>query len=232
MTKGQRKGGNSRIPAPARTSARTYPQRKYTPMSNSNGQARTPLLPSGVNNQSTSPKGSSEYTLTGEEVIALINVGSGSTPGQVIYNQLITPKSARRLGLLADCWQRVDWKRASLHLVALNGSTVQSGYTMGWLEDPEAQVPTDSSTIIPFLTALRSTTVRQNWVESTSGVQVSTPDKPEMYTSRGSDLRRYSPGRLVVAVAGDVVTTTTFQLMLRYTVRLYVPFARDRKSVV
>jgi hypothetical protein len=161
----------------------------------------------------------------GEEVIRVINVNSGSTAGQVIFNERITPKSTLRLGILSNAWQRIDWKQASLHLVALNGSVVQSGYTMGWLEDPEITVPTASSAVIPFLTGLRSTTVRQAWVESESGVQVATPDKPEMYTQLGSDIRRYSPGRCVVAVAGDVDTQATFQLMLKYTVRLYVPLA-------
>jgi hypothetical protein len=200
-------------------------KRNYQPTVRGNGQARTPLLPVGVNNMATMPKASQDYVVRGEEVAAIINVAAGSSAGQVIYNQIITPMTVRRLGILAGAWQRIDWRQASLHLVALNGSLVQSGYTMGWVEDPELVVPTAPSDIIPFLTALRSTTVRQAWVESESGVQVSTQDKPEMYTQPGSDIRRYSPGRLVVAVAGDVNTAATFQLMLRYMVRLYVPLA-------
>nr|UHS72365.1 MAG: putative coat protein [Tombusviridae sp.] len=193
--------------------------------SQAQGAARTPLLPLGVNNQSTMPSQTGSYTYSAEEVISVVNVASGSTTGQTIFNGLITPKSCRRLGVLANAWQRIDWIRASIHLVALNGSVVQSGYTMGFIEDPEAKVPTDTKELIPFLTALRSTTVRQNWVESTAGVQVGMPDKPEMYTALGSDVRRYSPGRLVIALAGDVGAQATYQLMLRYTVRLYVPFA-------
>jgi len=219
--------GKSRIPVPVNVGANRS-MRKYNP--SRSGQARTPLLPLGVNNKATVPKTSQSYTFNGEEVVAIINVASGSTVGQVVYNQRITPQSALRLGILSGAWQRIDWKRASLHLVALNGSTVQSGYTMGWLEDPEVTVPTAASEIIPFLTALRSTTVRQNWVESEAGMMVATPDKPEMYTQLGSDIRRYSPGRLVVAVAGDVDTAATFQLMLKYHVRLYVPLAKAPAS--
>lgn len=155
----------------------------------------------------------------------MINVEPGSEPGTLIFNNLITPRSCRRLALLASAWQRIDWLKASAHLVALNGSLVQSGYTMGFIEDPEVTMPSDPKDTIPFLTALRSTTVRQNWVESTAGVQVGLADKPEMYTVLGTDVRRFSPGRIVVAVAGDVKENCTFQLMLRYTVRLYVPFA-------
>lgn len=224
MSNRSRNGGGSRIPAPVNGGANRS-KRNYTPNVRAKGQARTPLLPVGVNNMATSPKASQDYVVRGEEVAAIINVSAGSTPGQVIYNRIITPLTARRLGILSSAWQRIDWKQASLHLVALNGSVVQSGYTMGWVEDPELGVPSNPSDMIPFLTALRSTTVRQAWVESESGVQVGTQDKPEMYTQPGSDIRRYSPGRLVIAVAGDVVTAATFQLMLRYHVRLYVPLA-------
>jgi len=219
------KGRNGRAP---QRKMRTLPMQVNT---RNNGQARTPLLPVGVNNKATMPKSSQEYMLTGEEVARIINVNAGSTAGQIIYNELITPLTARRLGILSNAWQRIDWKQVSLHLVALNGSLVQSGYTMGFIEDPELAIPTASSEIIPFLTALRATTVRQNWVESTSGVQVATNDKPEMYTQPGSDIRRYSPGRLVIAVAGDVTTPATFQLMLRYSVRLYVNLALPLASV-
>lgn len=197
-----------------------------------NGSARTPLLPLGVNNKATMPDQAGSYTYQAEELLSLINVAAGSTPGQLIYDALITPASCRRLSLLTNAWQRIDWRQASVHLVALNGSLVQSGYTMGFVEDPEVEVPSSGSGVIGFLTALRSTTVRQNWVESTSGVQVAMPDKPEMYTQLGSDVRRYSPGRLMVAVAGDVAQQATFQLMLRYKVRLYVPLAVISQSQI
>ncbi|APG76575.1 hypothetical protein 3 [Hubei tombus-like virus 15] len=221
MTRSRSTRGNSRKSAPARTSDRAQNRNNMQ----SNNQARTPLLPVGVNNKATMPWNSSEYHVQGEEVISVLNVASGSTAGQTVFNALITPQSARRLGILSNCWQRIDWKTCSLNLVALNGSTVTSGYTMGWVEDPEAPVPDTASELISYLTALRATTVRQNWVQSEAGCQVNTPDKPEMYTQLGSDVRRYSPGRLVIVVAGDVSSACTFQLMLRYRVRLYVPFA-------
>ena len=150
--------------------------RRMAPRNNNsrNGQARTPLLPSGVNNKATMPESSQEMIVRGEELVALINVAAGSTSGQTIYNDTIKPTSARRLGILSTAFQRIDWKTCSLHLVALNGSTVKSGYTMGWIEDPEITVPTGKSEIIGFLTALRATTVRQNWVESTAGMMVMT----------------------------------------------------------
>lgn len=188
-----------------------------------NGQARTPLLPTGVNNTATMPSTTHEYNLVGEEVMATISVNN-SRVGQVVYNQNITPQSVLRLRIMAGAFQRIDWKRASVHLVALNGSVVTSGYTMGFIEDPAVKVPSIESAVIPFLTTLRRTTVRQAWVESESGVQVAIADKPEMYTQPDVDIRRLSPGRVVVATTGDVGSApTTFMIMLKYHVRLFVP---------
>nr|UHS72113.1 MAG: putative capsid protein [Tombusviridae sp.] len=196
------------------------------PRSNGNGgagAARTPLLPTGVNNNATMPNTTHEYHLGGEEIIQLINVNN-TTPGQIVLNTLIDPQSTLRLRIMSGAFQRIDWKKASIHLVALNGSVVTSGYTMGFVEDPEVLIPTIPSAVIPFLTALRKTTVRQAWVESEAGVQVSLADKPEMFTQPGSDIRRHSPGRVVIAATGDVGTApTTFMVMLKYQVRLFVP---------
>jgi len=183
--------------------------------------SQNPLLPSGVNNKSTSPQSSQTYTVEGEEVIQVINT-VGTDAGETLFNTLINPHSVRRLGILADAFQRIDWLECVVKVVPLNGSVVNSGYTMGVIEDPESPVPMDKTNIIAFLTALRSTSVRQAWVASESGQQVSLGDKPEMYTQRGSDVRRYSPGRVLVAAAGNL-GAATFQIMLRYRVRLYVP---------
>lgn len=191
--------------------------------SNGNGQARTPLLPMGVNNKSTMPAGANESILRGEEVISIINVTDTSV-GQVVFNQPIVPQSVLRMRILAGAFQRIDWIKASIHLVALNGSVVTSGYVMGFIEDPEITVPQSGSAVIPFLTALRQTTVRQAWVESESGIQCAMKDKPEMFTQPGTDPRRLSPGRVVIATAGDVGTApTTFMVMLKYHTKLYIP---------
>lgn len=169
------------------------------------------------------PTSAHELNLVGEEVISTISVNNTSI-GQVVFNELLTPQVVLRLRIMAGAFQRIDWRKASIHLVALNGSVVTSGYTMGFLEDPEISVPQVSSAVIPFLTALRQTVVRQAWVESESGVQVAMSDKPEMFTQPGTDVRRWSPGRVVVATTGDVGTApTTFMILLKYNVRLYVP---------
>lgn len=206
-------------------------RRPSGPAVSGNGAARTPLLPMGVNNKATAPPAIQSYSMQMEEVMDIVAVPQSATIGSVVYSALITPAVCQRLKILACAFQRIDWNRASVHLVALNGSTIKSGYTMGFLEDPELAVPETGKDVIPFLTALRTTTVRQAWVESEVGHMVLPRDRPEMYTQPGSDLRRYSPGRVVVAFAGSPGDIATFQVMLRYSVRLYVSMADPRSLI-
>jgi len=193
---------------------------------NGSGAMRDPtnmLIPSGVNNRATMPRNVQSYSPRGEEVIAIIQAGENAQPGDVLFNKQISHESVQRLARLSTCFQRAQWLECSLNLVALNGSTVTSGYTAGFIEDPEVTVPTSPSDVIPFLAALRGTSVRQNWVQSKSGQLVNIKDLPEMYTTKGQDPRRFFIGRYIVALAGSPGPNTTFQLMLKYHVRFSVP---------
>lgn len=169
------------------------------------------------------PQGKQGFRFQGEETVALTSVNA-TQAGEVLYNRLITPQMARRLGVLAGAFQRIKWHECKLRVVPLNGSTVTAGYTAGVVEDPELLVPTSPSDIIPFLTALRATVVRQAWVEDKTGMQVPVADRPEMFTQSGTDIRRYSPGRFVMAAGGNIANGT-FQVLLKYDVTLSVPAA-------
>jgi hypothetical protein len=181
------------------------------------------LLPVGVNNKQTAPRNAQHYNYSATEIIATINVPSGVVAGQTLYKNKMGPESCARLKHLSRAWQRIDWQSVQFKLVALNGSEVKSGYTMGFIEDPEVEFPTNDSETLAFLTSLRGTTVRQAWVESSAGQTVNTRDLPEMFTTLGSDSRRYYIGGLLIAASGEVTTGATFQLMMKYSVKLYVP---------
>jgi len=169
------------------------------------------------------PQGKQGFRFQGEETVAVASVNATQL-GEVLYNRLITPQMVRRLGVLSGAFQRIKWHECKLRVVPLNGSTVTAGYTAGVVEDPELVIPSTPSEIIPFLTALRATVVRQAWVEDKTGMQVPVADRPEMFTQSGTDIRRYSPGRFVMAAGGNI-TNGTFQVLLKYDVTLSVPAA-------
>jgi hypothetical protein len=189
-----------------------------------NQNPKTPLMPSGVNNKATMPRKMQSYTVEGEEVLQVINVASGSTAGQLIYNSRISHDSAARLSLLSKAFQRVRWHNVTINCVPVNGSVVQGGYNFGFIEDPEIEPPiSGTSEVIPFMTALRGTSVRQNWVQSQTGQTVKLNELPEMYSVLGTDQRRYYIGRALLALTGDVTIAASFQILLKYRVTLMVP---------
>jgi len=169
------------------------------------------------------PQGMQGFRFQGEETVVVKTVTT-STAGEILYNRLITPQMVRRLSVLCSAFQRIKWHECKLRIVPLNGSTTTAGYTAGVIEDPELTVPAEKSGIIEFLTALRATVVRQAWVEDKTGMQVPVSSRPEMFTQVGSDVRRFSPGRFVMA-AGGPITNGTFQILLKYDVTLSVPAA-------
>jgi hypothetical protein len=199
------------------------PPKRQRPRGRGNGNARTPLLPAGVNNKETMPKGASSVRFCGSELVDIRSV-NGTSVGETIYETLITPSMCRRLGLVAQAYQRIKWHKAKIRIVALNGSTTTAGYTAGVIEDPEIVVPATGKNKVALLTSCRASVVRQAWVEAEGGMMVPVKDMPEMFTHEGSDVRRYSPGRFVM-VAGGNIENGTFQIHLDYDVTLGVPIA-------
>lgn len=187
----------------------------------SNGAAKTPLLPVGVNNKVTMPQGAAPFRFRGSEVMTVISVVS-SVIGERLVDTLISPSSVARLGSVASNFQRIKWHKAQIRIVPLNGSTTTAGYTAGVIEDPELKPGFTGKALLQFLTGLRATVVRQSWVASEAGLQVDVKDRPEMYVQQGTDVRRWSPGRFVMAAGGEI-TNASFQIHLDYDVSLFVP---------
>lgn len=184
--------------------------------------AKTPLLPTAVNNEATMPTGQQKSRFIGEEVIDIVEITS-SQLGEKIFDKLITSKVVSRLSKASDLFQRVIWRKAEIHIVPLNGSTTTAGYTAGFVEDPEIVLPTGKA-LLRQLTSMRSTVVRQAWVAEQAGKLVAPNNLPEMYTQQGSDLRRFAIGRVVIAAGGNI-TNAVFQVMLKYVVDMFVPIA-------
>jgi hypothetical protein len=189
------------------------------------GNQSNKLIPNGVNNRATMPPSVQRYVVEGEEVVRIVTGKENAIAGDIIANELIATNSVERLSILARTFQRVKWLKAEIHIVALNGSLATSGYNAGFVEDPEAPVPTVPSAVIPFLTSMRTTSIRQTWVETSVGHLVRLNDLPEMYTARGTDPRRLFIGRFLAAYTGAPGPNVSFQINLKYKVEFSVPIA-------
>lgn len=187
------------------------------------------MVPPGLNNRATVSRANQSVRMVGcSEIIGTYTPRPDSKAGDVFINERISVDSCARLSTQASLFQRVFWQRVSLKLIALNPSTVKAGYNVGYVEDPLIDVPALSSDVLPFLTGLRGTEVRQNWNQSDAGIIMARQFLPEMYTTEGGDPRRFFIGRVVAACTGPPGPDVVFQLQLEYTVTFAVPAVRQR----
>lgn len=187
------------------------------------------MVPPGLNNRATvSRSNQSVYMENCSEIIGTYSPPANAKAGDVFINERISVNSCARLSTQALLFQRVFWQRVSLKLIALNPSTVKAGYNVGYVEDPLIDVPSSSLEVLPFLTGLRGTEVRQNWNQSDAGIIMARKFLPEMYTTEGGDPRRFYIGRVVAACTGPPGPDVSFQLQLEYTATFAVPAIRQR----
>lgn len=211
----------SKIPRPVKAVSK----RKYVNTATSG--PKNPLLPVSLNNNATVAKTSESFRMVGTEYSGQpITLRGREEPGEIIYNKLITPAICPRLQAQSKCWQRYKINKIGGQLVTLNGSTVQSGYTMAYIDDPSYPIRLDSKGITN-LTAFRGSTVRQNWVMSSVSNTTKNGERPPLFVAERGDVRLYSPGRVVVQLNGQPASGdndfSTWALMINYDITFYSP---------
>lgn len=203
------------------------PTRRRATTSSSYSGPKNPLLPSSLNNNMTVDSSSKSFRMVGTEYAGQPrNLTGNETPGQILFNTLVTAASCPRLAAMSRCWQRYTVNKLSAVLVTLNGAVVQSGYTMAYIDDPAYPIRSDAKGIVN-LTAFAGSTVRQNWVMSSVDNTTRNGQKPPLFVTTTGDIRLYSPGRIVVQLNGTPAntpnTTVTWALMLKYDITFHHP---------
>lgn len=190
------------------------------------GASMTPLLPQSINNRITSNASTKPYRFVGTEYMGQpITLTGNEAPGKILFNQIITTALCVRLAAQAKCWQRYTVNKLKGTVVTLNGSLVQSGYTMAYIDDPSYPIRTDSKGIVN-LTAFKGSTVRQNWVSSSVSSTTKNGDRPPLFVQEGADPRLHSPGRLVLQLNGTPSADNvhvTWAIMLEYDITFHSP---------
>jgi hypothetical protein len=188
-----------------------------------------PFMPQSVNNNATVSNTSKQFRMVGTEYASQpVTLNPTSPAGTIIFNTLLLANLCPRLNIISQAWQRWKINKLSFKIVTLNGSTVQSGYTLAFIDDPSYPIGTNPSDIVN-LTAFKGSCVRQNWVESSVLRVTKNGDNPPLFvnSSTGSDPRLFSPGRVVCMLNGPPAVgegnAATWALMLEYDVSFFVP---------
>lgn len=151
--------------------------------------------------------------MTGTDLIHSYEIRIGDLPaGTVVASELITPGSFRRLARVASAYQRIHYTRLRFRVVPQLPTTSGGGYVAGFVRDPADEVPDVSSLLS------QTGAVATKWWQSCDVLTL--PDSRLYYTSEGSELREFSPGRFMVISNGTCTANGSVVVYADWDVRL------------
>lgn len=182
---------------------------------------RATTIPASVNTASTmrSNQTRSLQQHSNTDRLAHVVVPAHASRGSEIYSQVITPSIAARLRTQASLFQKVEYAKLRFEIQTQAPTTVSGGYVVAFLHDPEMDVGTGEPAL-RSLTAVQNTTTSKFWQSSVFNLQTT---KQQYYTLSGSDIRLFSPGRLVVMVDGEPNSEVSITILMHWTVKFSRP---------
>lgn len=115
------------------------------------------------------------------------------SPGAVIYEEVITGGMTPRLSALGRNFQMYRFKRFNVTVTSGNSSTAQGVYGLAWVQDPDDEIVPDE--VINLGNSCRYGKRAKAW----ENMELRCPIPGIwFFTSLGSDLRKASPGKLVL----------------------------------
>lgn len=113
--------------------------------------------------------------------------------GTLLSEFLITGGLTNRLAGLSMNFQMYRFRRLQVHVTSGNSSTAQGVYGVSWVQDPDDMV--DPGNVITLGNSCRHSVRSKVWENCTLRL----PMPPLwFFTSQGADLRKSSPGKLIV----------------------------------
>jgi len=162
------------------------------------------------------------YHMVGTEMIHMPFTPSATSGlGTVVFNKIISCKLAPRLELVSKGWLNWEPRSITVSVVPLNGSTVEGGVVVAYIDDPGKPVPTNPSDIMN-LTAYGSSSIQQSWVKG--GVtQSKTRPQRLLYTHHvgTGDVRLTSPGQVIAMLTKFPGAGASWALVMQYDIMFY-----------
>lgn len=162
--------------------------------------------------------GNSITNLSGSDV--LFKIENITQPfGTNLFGELVVPGLFRRLARVASTFQKIRYNRLTLRIVPQVSTTTSGGYICAFIADP-ADVPPVGADLVDHLISQKSSVANKWWQNATVSVPLG---GSWYYTSRGVDVREYSPGSIVVASTGQSSQLGSLIVYAEWDVSLSIP---------
>nr|QIJ56912.1 hypothetical protein [Scaphoideus titanus sobemo-like virus 1] len=132
--------------------------------------------------------------------------------GSIVLDFLVVPSGFKRLARIASAFQKVQYLQLEFSVEPQINAVTAGGYVVGFVSDPDDQIVN-----LDQLTSTRGS-VTTKWWQSARVVPKLT--NRTYFTSMGSELREFSPGRFVLMVDGQASQTGNLTVFCRWSVRL------------
>lgn len=201
----RRTGNNRRVPRPRIIQPRM----------------RAATIPASVNTASRirAVQPNSINVFTNTDRLLQIDLPKGTPKGSIIFDQVITPAIAVRLRQQAALYQKIRYRSLKFEIQTQVPTTTAGGYVCAYLHDPNMQVGS-GEVALRNLTAVQGTQTSKMWQSVVMNVK---PTDMQYYTQSGSDVRLFSPGRLVILSDGVPNEDVKITVLFHWTVELYKP---------
>jgi len=139
--------------------------------------------------------------------------------GNIVIDQLVTANITDRLRTQASLFQRIKYRRLTFEIQTQTSTTTTGGYAVAFLKDPMMEIGTGTSAL-KKLTAVQGSKTSKWWQSTVLDV---IPNQMQYYCANGTDLRWYSPGRLVILGDGPPNEEVNITIILKWVVELTEP---------
>lgn len=136
--------------------------------------------------------------LSGTDILTKIDDISGYVYGSEIFSELIVPGLFPRLALVARTFQKVIYHKITVRIVPQISTTTSGGYVAAFVADPADDTP-QGDALVSHLISQRASQAQKWWQNSVINIPLT---NTMYFTSRGVDVREYSPGKFLIASTG------------------------------
>lgn len=164
-------------------------------------------------------------TLTGTDRLISISDVSKFGTGATLVNVVITPGLFERLRTVAMAFQRIRYHSLRFRIEPQMSTATNGGYVGAFVRDPADFVP--KSPLI-YLTAQRGSVTTKWWQSCSISAP---PSKTLYYTSKGAEIREFSPGKFVLAVDGAATQTGNLTVFVDWSVSLSQAGLENEESI-
>lgn len=167
--------------------------------------------------------GTDQAVLSGLDRLYHVEDVKAFAAGGLVLHSMVTPQLFKRLGTVSEAFQYVEYQELEFQVEPQITAASSGGYVVGFVGDPDDAVST-----LQQLTATKGSVTTKWWQSSVVRANFV---RKQYYTTKGAELREYSPGIFALMVDGKASQSGSLTVFCRWRVRLWGAIMQPKESL-